>query len=457
MVLNKSMDEWKQEYPLLGRMMALEECFWENPGKLPFDRADGQAELTMSDMLDAQARLERFAPYFEAVFPETKKTGGIIESPLREIPHMQRFLSGHMGTPIGGRLLVKCDSHLPISGSIKARGGIYEVLKFAEDVALESGMLKETDDYRVLTEERFRKLFSEYGVSVGSTGNLGLSIGIMSAQFGFRVTVHMSADARQWKKDMLRSKGVTVKEYEDDYSLAVAEGRKQAMGDPRCHFVDDENSRTLFLGYTVAALRLKKQLDDMGIYPDESHPLFVYLPCGVGGGPGGIAFGLKQIYKDHVHCFFAEPTHAPCMMLGLMTGRHDQVCVQDFGIDNKTAADGLAVGRASHFVGHMIQPFLSGSYTVSDEHLYQLLSVLADQEGLALEPSALAGMTGPGWICGAREGRQYIERNRLENVMEQAVHISWATGGSMVPKDVMDSYYQKGKTLRDRAGIVQTD
>ncbi len=144
-----------------------------------------------------------------------------------------------------------------------------------------------------------------------------------------------------------------------------------------------------------------------------------------------MAFGLKLVYGDAVHCFFAEPTHAPCMMLGLVTGLQDQVCVQDFGIDNRTAADGLAVGRPSSFVGKTIQPFLSGSYTISDEKMYHYLAMLADAEDIWLEPSALAGMAGPLWLLGSRQGQEYLKDNGLAGKENQITWMPWATGGNM--------------------------
>ncbi len=441
----KEIEALKEQYPLVNNLIATEEVFWINPNMEKYETAIKNSPLNEEHVKDAEERLKRFASYIAKVFPETKETGGIIESPLVKIPSMKQSLEKSYGQPILGGLLLKCDSGLPISGSIKARGGIYEVLKHAEQLALQYGMLTGKDDYSILDSDRFRGFFAKYSIAVGSTGNLGLSIGIMSAKLGFNVTVHMSADAKEWKKDLLRSKGVNVIEYEADYSKAVEEGRLQADADPSCYFVDDENSHDLFLGYAVAASRLQKQLEELEIVVDEEHPLFVYLPCGVGGGPGGVAFGLKLLYKDNVHCFFAEPTHSPCMLLGLMTGLHDKIAVQDIGIDNVTDADGLAVGRPSGFVGKTMEPFLSGNYTVSDEELYRLLKELADTENIYLEPSALAGMIGPLNVCKAEN--EYLQKQQLTEKVKKGTHIVWGTGGSMVPEDVMNGYYKKGLEL----------
>lgn len=448
MILGKSMERWQQEYPLLTDIINTKEVFWTNPNYNEFYDAIPKIPLTEEDVLDAEERFQRFAPYIAKVFPETKERNGIIESPTIRIPRMKEHLEEMFNQKIVcENVLLKCDSHLAISGSIKARGGIYEVLKHAEDLAFEFGMLSIEDDYSSLDSDRFRDFFASYSIVVGSTGNLGLSIGIMSAKLGFNVTVHMSADAKQWKKDFLRRIGVTVIEYLSDYSKAVEEGRKQAEKDLESFFVDDENSKNLFLGYAVAALRLREQLNDLKVAVDEKHPLFVYLPCGVGGGPGGVAFGLKLIYNDFVHCFFAEPTHSPCMLIGCMTGEHDKICVQDFGIDNNTAADGLAVGRASRFVGKTMENLLSGIYTVNDSMLFKMLSAMADTEGIYVEPSALAGAPGVFKLFMSEAGQQYLENHDLKGKMQSASHIIWATGGNMVPKAEMDDYYRKGIEL----------
>lgn len=447
-IQGKTIAQWMEAYPIIKDIADWKEIAWVNPGLLPFGEAMKDCPLTMADVQDASDRLARFADYFKVAFPETRNTDGILESPLQVIPNMHSCLKNEHGCEIPGRLWIKLDSHLPISGSIKARGGIYEVLYVAEKIALEQGLLQPGDSYEVFHSPKFRDALSQYSIAVGSTGNLGLSIGIISAKLGFKVTVHMSADARQWKKDMLRSKGVTVVEYESDYSIAVAQGRQQAEKDPYCHFVDDENSQTLFMGYAVAALRLKKQLTAAGIAVDAGHPLFVYLPCGVGGGPGGVAFGLKQVFGDHVHCFFAEPTHSCCMLLGMATGLNNAISVQDIGVDNQTVADGLAVGRASGFVGQVMAPFMSGCYSLEDRRMYRMLAQLADTEGLKLEPSALAGMYGPVLMATNPVFSAYPSSVGIsDEAMDQAVHLVWATGGSMVPPEEMRTYYEAGKNL----------
>lgn len=410
----------------LEEVTGLKPVLWKNPRLYKAAEALPNLDIKYEDIIDAKDRLIRFAPLIKKLFPETED--GIIESPLVEIPYMKEELEKSYNS-INGRVYLKCDSHLKVAGSIKARGGIYEVLKHAEDIAINCGMLSITDDYSKLINKEFKELFSGYSIGVGSTGNLGLSIGIMSAALGFKVNVHMSRDAKEWKKKLLRSKGAEVIEYDDDYSKAVEEGRRQCEGDKKAYFIDDENSRNLFLGYSVAALRLKEQLDKMGITVDKNNPIYVYLPCGVGGAPGGIAFGLKHLFLDNVHCYFVEPTHAPCMLLGLLTQKFSGIHVKDYGIDNITEADGLAVGSPSRLVANIADKLIDGIYTIEDKALFKLLALLKDSQDIKIEPSAAASLLGPALIA----------------VPSNAIHICWATGGSFLPDEIYDEMYKRGK------------
>lgn len=409
--------------PVLAALRQARPLCWRNPHLAPFAEARADIPFSARDVAAAHALLDRFAPYLAQTFADTAAMQGHIESPLYAAPALQSALA--LPFAPGSRLYVKADSELPVSGSIKARGGIYEVLQHAQTLALQNGLLRdENDDYRKLAAPDARKWFARHAIAVGSTGNLGLSIGIMAAALGFRATVHMSADARAWKKDKLRAHGVNVIEYADDYGAAVAAGREQAAADARTHFVDDENSRHLFLGYATAGERVKSQLAQAGVIVDREHPLVVYLPCGLGGGPGGVAFGLKLAFGDAVHCVFAEPVQSPCMLLGLYSGEYENISVRDIGLTNQTAADGLAVARASGFVGRALMRSLHALYTVRDDELYRLLALAHRHEKLKLEPSAAAGFA----------GLQYFAH------LDNATHLVWATGGSMVPDSIFAEY-----------------
>ena len=139
------------------------------------------------------------------------------------------------------------------------------------------------------------------------------------------------------------------------------------------------------------------------------------------------------------------------MFLGVYTGLHSAMSVQDFGIDNVTAADGLACGRPSGFVGRAMQHLIDGFVTVDDDHLYTLLAQLHEAEGIDIEPSSTAGLLGPVRVS---EDADYRARLGLDDrTLERATHIVWATGGSMVPRPEMSEYVRRGRELlRNRSG-----
>lgn len=411
---------------LIAKLKSDKEFLWINPN---FNKRAIYGEVSSKEINEANNLLLKFAPFLKSVFKELESTDGIIESPLITL--------NKFGIK---NLYLKEDNLLPIAGSVKARGGIFEILKYAETLAANANLIDVEKDYSQFDSDVFRKFFSEYKIQVGSTGNLGISIGLISAKLGFNAIVHMSKDAKDWKKKLLRENGVNVTQYDSNYSEAVKNGRMLSDEDEKSYFVDDEKSINLFLGYSTAALRLKEQLKEKHISVDDKHPLFVYIPCGVGGAPSGILHGLKTVFGENVYVFFVEPVRSASVLLGMSTGLNSKISVHDIGMDGKTEADGLAVGRASELCCESSNNTLSGIFTINENSIFELMKELYKKESVFVEPSAASSMIFTKFL----DDDEFIKfLNKEEISPENITHIAWSTGGMLVPESEREKLLKK--------------
>lgn len=414
------------ENDVIAKLKSDKEFLWINPN---FYKRAIYGEVSIEEINEANNLLLKFAPFLKSAFKELESTDGIIESPIM---NLNKFGIKN--------LYLKEDNLLPIAGSVKARGGIFEILKYAETLAANANLIDVEKDYSQFDSDVFRKFFSEYKIQVGSTGNLGISIGLISAKLGFNAIVHMSKDAKNWKKKLLRENGVNVIEYDSNYSEAVKNGRMLSDEDEKSYFVDDEKSINLFLGYSTAALRLKEQLKEKHISVDDKHPLFVYIPCGVGGAPSGILHGLKTVFGENVYVFFVEPVRSASVLLGMSTGLNSKISVHDIGMDGKTEADGLAVGRASELCCESSQNTLSGIFTINENSIFELMKELYKKESVFVEPSAASSMIFTKFL----DDDEFIKFiNKEEISPENITHIAWSTGGMLVPESEREKLLKK--------------
>ncbi|MFJ7794098.1 D-serine ammonia-lyase [Pseudomonas sp. NPDC096950] len=431
--------------PARDDVLAGRPALWLNPGLKPDGICDPTLPIRSTEVAEAEDNWRLLAPVLKTCFPELEATNGKIHSPLIEAEDLREALG--YSDPEYGRVFVKADNDLPVAGSIKARGGVYEVFMYARQMAEANGLLSADDDINLLTGDAARKLFAQHTIAVGSTGNLGLSVGIAARALGFRAVVHMSSDAKQWKVDRLTRLGVEVVQHNADYTTAVEHARIDAEADSSLYFVDDERSQMLFFGYSAAASELATQLTEAGVTVDDDHPLFIYLPCGIGGAPGGVAYGLKAIFGDAAHAFFVEPVQSPCALVHMMSGAKDLLSVYDVGLTNRTEADGMAVARMSAFVADVMKPLLSGVFTVADDDLFRWLWHAQTAQSIRLEPSAAAGFAGPDFIVKSRQGRIYLNRHGLADKRSQATHVVWTTGGAFVPQEQFMRFMERGAAL----------
>ena len=124
----------------------------------------------------------------------------------------------------------------------------------------------------------------------------------------------------------------------------------------------------------------------------------------------------------------------PCFTLGMASGRKNDISVYEIGLGGSTIADGLAVARPSGYVCGKMKDIVSGSLTVSDEHLLVYQQAIYNTEGIYVEPSGAAGLAGTLQLYNSELFAQYVKAHNLTDVLPNATQIIWATGGGLVPE-----------------------
>lgn len=164
---------------------------WRNPA--PVALVVEEAERARIET--AAQRFARFAPLLRRLFPD-KGWDGVIESALLD------YAQPSAGLPT---LRVKADHDLPMTGSIQARGGVYELLTSIERIAGDEALLERGDGLEKLLEPEEQPVRNLHSVAVASTNNLGYCVGLVARAIGLAAEIHVSSDAKAWKVDRLRA------------------------------------------------------------------------------------------------------------------------------------------------------------------------------------------------------------------------------------------------------------
>ncbi len=154
---NELKHELFHQFPILKELANKHTVLWENTN---WQKETTTNLFSMQEVDEAEETLTRFSSYLKVAFPELLESQGFIESTIQDIPLIKKALERKFDVSIPGQFILKCDHALPISGSIKARGGIFEVLRHAERLAIASGKLKKRRIIMWCWERRTSKNFS---------------------------------------------------------------------------------------------------------------------------------------------------------------------------------------------------------------------------------------------------------------------------------------------------------
>ena len=238
--------------------------------------------------------------------------------------------------------------NLQVTGSFKVRGSGYKISQ--------------------LTEEEKAK-----GVIACSAGNHAQGVALAATKYGIKSIICLPDGAPISKVEATKSYGAEVcmvkGVYDDAYNKAIE--LRDEHNYTFIHPFDDEN---VIAGQGTIGLEILNELDNVDV---------IISAIGGGGLLSGIAFAAKTL-KPSIKVYGVQAAGAASMFESIKNGkitRLDKV---------STIADGIAVKQPGENTFEMIQKYVDGVVTVSEDEISSAILALIEQQKMIAEGAGAA-------------------------------------------------------------------
>jgi threonine dehydratase len=213
------------------------------------------------------------------------------------------------------------------------------------------------------------------GVITYSSGNHAQATALAGRLLGVSVTVVMPMDAPSVKYEATKSYGAKIVQY-DRHTASREKIAEELVGKHGFTLVPPFDSLSVLAGQGTAA---KELIEDAGGLD------YILTPCGGGGLLSGSAISAKHALPD-CRVFGVEPELANDAMQSFNEGKIISIPSPD------TIADGLRTTALGKITFPLIQKYVDGIITVSEDEIISTMYFLWTRMKLVVEPSGAVGL-----------------------------------------------------------------
>ena len=274
---------------------------------------------------------------------DVEDAAGLLAGRVRETPLLS---AGELSRRVGARAVLKAEN-LQLTGSFKVRGAINTIAALS-DAELAAGVV------------------------AASAGNHAQAVAYAAREAGARSYLYMPADAPLAKVAAVREYGGDVRPVQGSYDECGVEARRAAEleGLTLVHAFDQPS---VVAGQGTVGLEIARQDPDVRL---------VVVPLGGGGLASGIAIALAG--RARVIGVQAEA----CAPYPASIEAHRPVGARSAN----TICDGIAVKRPGDFTLPLVERYLDGVVTVSDDEVAEAMVLLLERSKLVVEGAGAAAV-----------------------------------------------------------------